>query len=212
MPTRWRPGARRGGADRRAHRRRPLPQRARERPGRSCRSARRARCPCSSEIVAARAERSANAGVALARGLPPDARAAAAAADAGDDRRNLVDNALRYAGTGATFTLRARDDGDAVVLVGDGHRAGRAGGRPASPLRAVLPLRPRTLVARHRARPRHRQAHRHVGRRHGGGAGRRQAAGSRSDAPSRSSCNQIVTRRSPPRRPAALRRRETFAR
>jgi two-component system phosphate regulon sensor histidine kinase PhoR len=74
--------------------------------------------PVLERIVAARAERSANAGIALHVDCPDDLELPLRPRMLETIAANLVDNALRYAGPGATFTLRARDDGDAVVLSG----------------------------------------------------------------------------------------------
>jgi two-component system phosphate regulon sensor histidine kinase PhoR len=70
------------------------------------------------EIVAARAERSANAGVALRVDCPPELELPLRPRMLETIAANLVDNALRYAGTGASFTISARDEGGAVVLAG----------------------------------------------------------------------------------------------
>ncbi len=73
---------------------------------------------------------------------------------------NLLDNALRYAGRGATFRIAARQEGDTVLLeVSDDGAGVDPVGRPA-PVRALLPLRPLAHDARHGPRARDRQAHR----------------------------------------------------
>jgi signal transduction histidine kinase len=79
--------------------------------------------PVLDEIVAARAERSANAGVALLVDCPAELELPLRPRMLETIAANLVDNALRYAGTGTTFTFRAHDEGDAIVLSGvdDGH-------------------------------------------------------------------------------------------
>ena len=74
--------------------------------------------PVLDEIVAARAERSANAGVALHVECPPELELPLRPRMLETIVANLVDNALRYAGTGASFTISARDEGGAVVLSG----------------------------------------------------------------------------------------------
>ena len=74
--------------------------------------------PVLEEIVAARAERSANAGVALHVDCPSDLELPLRPRMLETIAANLVDNALRYAGTGASFTISARDEGGAVVLSG----------------------------------------------------------------------------------------------
>jgi signal transduction histidine kinase len=74
--------------------------------------------PVLEEIVAARAERSANAGVTLRVDCPPELELPLRPRMLDTIAANLADNALRYAGTGATFTISARDEGDAVVLAG----------------------------------------------------------------------------------------------
>ena len=79
--------------------------------------------PVLEEIVAARAERSANAGVALHVDCPAELELPLRPRMLETIAANLVDNALRYAGTGTTFTFRAHDEGDAIVLSGmdNGH-------------------------------------------------------------------------------------------
>ena len=74
--------------------------------------------PVLKEIVAARAERSANAGIALRVDCPPELELPIRPRMLETIAANLADNALRYAGTGATFTISARDEGDTVVLAG----------------------------------------------------------------------------------------------
>ena len=74
--------------------------------------------PVLDEIVAARAERSANAGVALYVDCPAELELPLRPRMLETIAANLVDNALRYAGTGATFTISVQGDGDAVVLSG----------------------------------------------------------------------------------------------
>ena len=77
--------------------------------------------------------------------------------------RNLAENAVRYAGEGSTATLSvARDDGEVVLRIADdGSRRRR--GRPATPVRALLPRRPLARVARDRPGPGDRQARRELG-------------------------------------------------
>jgi two-component system, OmpR family, phosphate regulon sensor histidine kinase PhoR len=79
--------------------------------------------PVLEEIVAARAERSANAGVALHVDCSAELEVPLRPRMLDTIAANLVDNALRYAGTGTTFTISARDVGDAIVLSGtdNGH-------------------------------------------------------------------------------------------
>jgi signal transduction histidine kinase len=74
--------------------------------------------PVLDEIVAARAERSANAGVALRVDCPPELELPLRPRMLETIAANLADNALRYAGTGASFTISGRDEGGAVVLSG----------------------------------------------------------------------------------------------
>ncbi len=74
--------------------------------------------PVLEEIVAARAERSANAGITLRVDCAPELELPIRPRMLETIAANLADNALRYAGTGATFTISARDEGDAVVLSG----------------------------------------------------------------------------------------------
>ncbi len=79
--------------------------------------------PVLEEVVAARAERGANAGVELVLDCPDDIELPLRPRMLETIAANLADNALRYAGPGTTFTLRAeRTNGD-VVLSGfdNGH-------------------------------------------------------------------------------------------
>ena len=82
--------------------------------------------------------------------------------------QNLAENAIRYAGPGATFTLadRARR-GRIDRAARHRRRCRRQRGGALAPVRALLPGRSRARLARHRPRPRDRQAHRRAGRRHG---------------------------------------------
>ena len=139
---------------------------------RSSRSGTRTRCRCSSEVLDERGAAAARAGVGLE-----------AAGDAGIDlplrprmlrivAENLVENAIRYAGHGATFRLAvARQDGS-TSLTASRRRRRRRRGRPGPAVRALLARRHRARVARHRARPRDRQARRGGRRRHRRGARR----------------------------------------
>ena len=79
---------------------------------------------------------------------------------------NLLDNALRYAGRGATFRIDGAPGGRHRAARGLRRRRGRGCLRRPAPVRALLPLRPLAHDARHRPRARDRQAHRHRGRRH----------------------------------------------
>jgi signal transduction histidine kinase len=72
--------------------------------------------PVLQEIVAARAERSANAGVELRVNCPPELELPLRPRMLETIAANLVDNALRYAGTEATFTMSAYTEDDAIVL------------------------------------------------------------------------------------------------
>ena len=164
--------------------------------------------PVLDEIVAARAERSANAGVALRVDCPPELELPLRPRMLETIAANLVDNALRYAGTGASFTIAARDEGGAVVLRGRTQgTACRTTTCPASSSASSA----RTVRAPHTApgsawrsssTSLRRQA---VPRRRGrcpAVAWRFAASSLRSHT-----CNQIVTGRSPPRRPATVRAR-----
>ena len=84
---------------------------------------------------------------------------------------NLPENALRYAGEGATCTISLRAPRAPDRSRSRQRRRRRRGG-PAAALRALLPRRPGPRLARHRARPGDRQA-RHRGRRRGGRSPRR---------------------------------------
>ena len=122
--------------------------------------------------------------------------------------RNLAENAIRYAGPGATFTLSVERDGGTVVALGrdDGDRRRRGGA--AAALRALLSRRPGACVAWDGARARDREAHRHAGGRDGRGAGSARARargalrvpGARSASPDR---HHIFTSGSPARTAAA---------
>ena len=140
-PGARRPGARRDRPDHRAHRRGALPQRARV--GRTRRRTRRdAGEPVLEEALDELAERAARAGVELRLECDDDVELAIRPRMLRVIARNLAENAIRYAGPGATFTLAVERDGDTVVLSGrrrHRHRRGRA----AAPLRALLPRRPR---------------------------------------------------------------------
>ncbi len=78
---------------------------------------------------------------------------------------NLVENAIRYAGAGATLTLSVTSGNGEVALTASdtGHRRRR--GRSAAALRALLPGRPRAGIQGNRARPRDRETRRHRRRR-----------------------------------------------
>ena len=97
-------------------------------------------------------------------------------------RQNLAENAIRYAGPGATFTLAVEREGDAIVLRGHGRRRRRQRGGALAAVRALLPRRPRARLARHGPRARDRQAHRRPGGRHRRGAAAAREPGSRSAA------------------------------
>ena len=90
---------------------------------------------------------------------------------------NLTENAIRYAGPGATFTLSVERAEDTVTLSRPRrrHRDRRVGA--AAGLRALLPLRSRTGIAGDRSGTCDREAHRHAGGRY-----RRRARRARSRA------------------------------
>ena len=159
--------------------------------------------PVLEEIVAARAERSANAGVALHVDCPAELEVPLRPRMLETIAANLVDNALRYAvqvqrsrfartrrvtrsscqaWTAATAcrtkTCRACSSASSAPTA----RVPRTAPASASPSSS-------TSSPRQAARPRRERC---------------RAAASRSAASSRGSCNQIVTGSSPPRRPAAL--------
>ena len=79
--------------------------------------------PVLDEIVAARAERSANAGSTMHVDCPAELELPLRPRMLETIAANLVDNALRYAGRVTTFSFRARDEGGGVVLSGtdNGH-------------------------------------------------------------------------------------------
>ncbi|HEU0303778.1 MAG TPA: HAMP domain-containing sensor histidine kinase [Gaiellaceae bacterium] len=79
--------------------------------------------PVLEEVVRARAERAANAGIELRVECPADFELPLRPRMLETMAANLADNALRYAGVGASFTLRARREGNSLVLSGtdNGH-------------------------------------------------------------------------------------------
>ena len=80
---------------------------------------------------------------------------------------NLVANAIRYAGEGATCTIACGDDGGDGRLTVSDNGLGVRRERSAAPVRAVLPRRPWPFDARHGPGARDREARRGCGRRHG---------------------------------------------
>ena len=86
--------------------------------------------------------------------------------------QNLAENAIRYAGPGAHFTLGVERVGRTGSCSAAPTTASASARRARPAVRALLPRRPGARVARHGAGARDRQAHRHAGRRHGRGAGR----------------------------------------
>ncbi len=168
-----RAGDERGRADHRADRRGAVPERARV--GRAGRRARRRRrCgPCSRRRSTSSRSAPSAPGSSSASSAIPTIELAIRPRMLRVVARNLAENAIRYAGPGATFTLAVEREPDgAVVLLGPRRRRRRRGGRAPAALRALLPRGSRAGVARHRARPRDRQARRHPGRRHRRGARR----------------------------------------
>ncbi len=85
---------------------------------------------------------------------------------------NVLDNALRYAGRGATFRISARARGRVGRARRLRRRCRRGCVRRAAPVRALLPLGPLAHVPRDGARAGDREAHRDRGRRHGRGGWR----------------------------------------
>jgi signal transduction histidine kinase len=79
--------------------------------------------PVLEEVVAARTERAANAGVEFVLHCPDDIELPLRPRMLETIAANLADNALRYAGPGTTFTLRAEHTNGDVVLSGldNGH-------------------------------------------------------------------------------------------
>ena len=71
---------------------------------------------------------------------------------------NLMQNAIRYAGPGATFRLSVAREGDDVVLTAEDNGSGVAEARSSAPFRALLPHGPRAGLTRNRPRARDRQA------------------------------------------------------
>ena len=128
--------------------------------------------PVLEEAIEELAERAARAGVELRLECDDDVELAIRPRMLRVVARNLAENAIRYAGPGATFTLGVERDGDAVVAQRTRRRDRDRRGRAPAALRALLPRRPRARVARDRARARDREAHRHAGGRHGRGARR----------------------------------------
>ena len=161
-------------------------------------------------VVAELEERASRAGVALVVEGDPEIELAIRPRMLRVVAQNLAENAIRYAGPGATFTLAVERDGGRGRPARHRRRGRGRGGAAAAALRALLPRRPRARLARHRARARDREAHRHAGRRHGRGA-RRPGRGPRDPlrVPGRSSrprspvSHQMFTARVSPRDPPA---------
>ena len=106
---------------------------------------------------------------------------------------NLAENAIRYAGHGATFTLSVTREGGSNVLAAADDGIG-VGERPAAAVRALLARRCRTGLARHRPRPRDREARDHGSGRHASRQAAIAAAGSRSAVSfRRSGCRRAMT-------------------
>ena len=80
---------------------------------------------------------------------------------------NLVANAIRYAGEGATCSVSVRSRRRPRHVDRLRQRPRRSRRRPGAPVRALLPRRPGALDTRNGPRPRHRQARRGGGRRNG---------------------------------------------
>ena len=74
---------------------------------------------------------------------------------------NLAENALRYAGPRARFSIDVARARGRDRPARRRRRRRRRRGRPGAPVRALLPRRPGALLARHRARARDREARRH---------------------------------------------------
>ncbi len=171
-PRPRRAGARRGRPDPRADRRGALPGRARV--GHARRLARRRAGPAGAArgrgrargAGGARRRRAARGGRGRTR-PPRCARGCSASSPRTWPR-------TRSATPGRARTRRspsAREDGSTVLsVVDDG--AGVDAGRPAAPVRALLPRRPLAAHARHGPRARDREARRRLGGRYGRGARR----------------------------------------
>ena len=150
--------------------------------------------PILEEVAEALGENAARAGLTLRAEGDPEAELPLRPRMIRVIASNLAENAIRYAGPGSTFTLTVRP-GELVAC--RRRRRGR-GGRPAAPLRALLPRRSRTRLARDRPRARDREAHRQLGRRHRRG---RERAGIRAHRPDL--VHQPVTTSSRPFSPRA---------
>ena len=74
---------------------------------------------------------------------------------------NLAENALRYAGPRARFSIEVSAYGRGDRPPRGRQRGGRRRGRSRPAVRALLPRRPGALLARHRPRARDREARRH---------------------------------------------------
>ena len=93
--------------------------------------------------------------------------------------QNLAENAIRYAGPGAAFTLAVERTPEGDRPTRHRRRGRRRRGGADQAVRALLPRRPGAGVPRYRSGAGDRQARRHAGRRHGGSP-RRPGRGSRS--------------------------------
>ena len=123
-------------------------------------------------VAAELEERASRAGVALVVEGDPEIELAIRPRMIRVVAQNLAENAIRYAGPGATFTLAIERVGDDGRPPRHGRRRRRRGGAARAALRALLPRRPGARLARDGARSRDREARRHAGRRHGRGARR----------------------------------------
>ena len=126
--------------------------------------------PVLREVVSELEETAARAGVRISAQGDEDATAEVRPRMLRVVARNLAENAIRYAGPGSNATLSVVREADGVVISVADDGAGVVGGRPAAPLRALLPRRSLARLARDGARARDREAHRRLGRRDGRGA------------------------------------------
>ena len=128
--------------------------------------------PVLHEVAAELEEQAARAGVALRVEGDEDATAEVRPRMLRVVARNLAENAIRYAGPGANATLSVDERRRRRRAPRRRRRRRRRPGRPAAPLRALLPGRPLARLARHGTRARDREARRRLRGRHGRGARR----------------------------------------
>ena len=136
--------------------------------------------PVLRQVAAELEEQAARAGVALHVEGDPAASAEVRPRMMRVVVRNLAENAIRYAGPGASAILSVRQGGRRGRPTRRRRRRRGRTGRATAHLRALLPHRPLARLAWHGPGARDREARRRLGRRDGRGAGR---AGTRARDP-----------------------------